>query len=68
MKIKKDDYYMLLGLKMMAKNYNKKLDDLYNSAKELLNDVSDEWISDFIYCEDTNVEDLFEANNIELED
>lgn len=64
-KITKSEYLQLLGLKTLAIQCNSKLDDLFESARKILED--DEacgWTSDLIYDDNTTLDHVLDVNNI----
>ncbi len=64
--VNKSTYLQLIGLKTIAVQYNKKLQEIYESVNELMEEENDEgWISDFIYDENTSVDRFLEGLKVE---
>ena len=64
--VSKNEYLQLVGLKTIAVQYNKKLQEIYESVNELMEEEDDEgWISDFIYDENTSVDKFLEGLKVE---
>jgi len=64
-KISKSEYLQLLALKTLATQYNRKIEDLCESAKEILEDTEVcGWTTDLIYDDNTTLDHVLDVNNI----
>lgn len=67
-KITRSEYLQLIALKTLAVQYNSKIEDICESAKEILEDTEVcGWVSDLIYDDRATLDVLLKANNIKIE-
>jgi hypothetical protein len=57
----------LIGLRTLAEQHNKMLQDIEKAATQILGEECEDWVFDYIY-ESTDLDHLFEYLKIEIKD